>query len=79
MKLLILVIPLKKLTATQKINANEKKKLLGCDHDKYITTQEFNKWKADNFVARLAKAKLASKDDIANFFKKLYFYDKLKL
>ena len=36
---------------------------------KYITTQEFNKVTAENFVARLAQANLASKKDVANFDK----------
>ena len=40
------------------------------DHGKYITTQEFNKLTAENFTARLAKANLRSKYDIASFVKK---------
>ena len=50
------------------------------DHDyaKYITTQEFNKLTSDNFTARLAKANLASKNDIADFVKNTDFDDKLK-
>ena len=32
------------------------------DHDKYITTQEFNKLTSENFTARLAQASLASKN-----------------
>ena len=40
------------------------------DHDKYITTQEFNKLTSDNFNARIAQANLASKNDIANFVKR---------
>ena len=31
------------------------------NHDKYITTQEFNILIAENFVARVAQAKLAVK------------------
>ena len=31
------------------------------DHDKYITTSEFNKSTAENFAARLALAKLVTK------------------
>ena len=50
----------------------------GQDHDKYITTPEFNKLTAENFAARLAQANLASKSDIANFVKKTDFDDKLK-
>ena len=48
------------------------------DHDKYITTPEFNKLKAENFAARLAQVNLASKSHIANFVKKINFDDKLK-
>ena len=33
------------------------------DHNKYITTQEFNTLTADNFAVRLAQTKLATKDD----------------
>ena len=40
------------------------------DHDKYITTKEFNKLSSENFTARLAQADLASKSDIANFLEK---------
>ena len=36
-------------------------------YDKYISTQEFNKLMSDNVAARLKKAKLANKNDIANF------------
>ena len=49
-----------------------------CDHDKYITTQEFNKLTAGDFTARLAQANLASKNDIANFVKKTDFDNKLR-
>ena len=48
------------------------------DHDKYITTQEFNKLTLENTTGRLAQANLASKNDIANFIKKTDFDDKLK-
>ena len=33
------------------------------DHDKYITTPEFNKLTAENFAARLAQANLVTKTD----------------
>ena len=46
------------------------------DHDKYITTGEFNK--SENFTARIKQANLASKNDIANFVKKTDFDNKLK-
>ena len=47
-------------------------------HSKYITCPEFNKLTAESFAARLAQAKLASKNDIANFVKKTDFDNKLK-
>ena len=48
------------------------------DHDKYITTQEFNKLISETFTARLAQPNLARKSDIANFVKKTGFDDKLR-
>ena len=48
------------------------------DHDKYITTQEFNKLTAENFSAILAQANLVNKNDITNFVKNSYSDDKLK-
>ena len=49
------------------------------DHDKYIATQEFNKFTSENLTARLKQASLASKSDIANFVKKPTDFDnKLK-
>ena len=48
------------------------------DHCKQITTQEFNKLIAENFIARLGKSNLANKNDIANFVKKTNFDNKLK-
>ena len=44
-----------------------KKKITDHDHDKYITTQEFNKVTSKNFAAQ---AYLASKKDIAGLGKK---------
>ena len=35
-----------------------KKKITDYSHDKYITTQEFNKLTAENFAARLSQANL---------------------
>ena len=46
------------------------KKITDHDHDKYITTPEFNKLTAEIFDLRLKRADLASKNDIANFVKK---------
>ena len=48
------------------------KKITDHDHDKYITTPEFNKLTAESFAARLAQ------NDIANFIKKTDCDDKLK-
>ena len=50
------------------------------DHDKCITTPEFNKLTATNFAARLAQANLASKVIwlIVKIVKKTNFDDKLK-
>ena len=48
------------------------------NHDKYMSTQEFNELIADNFTARLAQVNLATNNDIVNFVKKTDFDDKLK-
>ena len=61
----------KKTDYNTKINEIEKKST-DHDHDKYITTQEFNKLTSDNFTVRLTQANLTSKNDIS------YFNDKLK-
>ena len=60
----MLVIYSKKLTITQKINEIENIITTDQDHDKYFTTQEFNKLTSENFPARLKQANLASKNDI---------------
>ena len=39
-------------------------------HDKYVTTNKVNKLTAEHFTARLVRANLARKRDIANFVKK---------
>ena len=54
-------------------------KITDHDHDKCITTQEFNKLTSENVTARLRQANLASKNDIADFVKKTSFDEKLKL
>ena len=43
------------------------------DHDKYITTTEFNKLTTEIFPERLKQASLASKNHSAGFVKKTYF------
>ena len=52
----------KKQTVAQK-SMNLKKKLTDHNHDKYITTPEFNTLAADVFNARLAQANLITKTD----------------
>ena len=47
------------------------------NHDKYITTQEFNKLTSENFAVRLEQANLASKNDIAALFKRHILMKKL--
>ena len=54
------------------------KKITDHNHDKYITTPEFNKLASKSFAARLKQAKLASKSDIANFVIKKDFNNELK-
>ena len=48
------------------------------DHSKYITTIKFNKLRIEDFTARLKKANLTTKGDIADFLKNADFDDKLK-
>ena len=48
------------------------------DHEKHITTKDFNKLTSENFTARLNQANFASKSNIANFTKKTDFDNKLK-
>ena len=75
--LLILVIQLKITDYNAKCNDIEKK-VTDHDHDKYATTQKFNKSTSDNFTARRKQANLASKNGIASFMEKADFGDKLK-
>ena len=42
------------------------KKVTDHDHDKYITTSEFNKLTAENFATRLAQVNLIIKEDFDN-------------
>ena len=75
--LLIPVIQHKKMTFTQKLVKLRKK----LDHDdaKYIIIREFNELTADYFAARLAQAKLATKDDTADFVKEKSFDNIIKI
>ena len=52
----------KKTDCDTKISELEKK-IADQNHDKYITTSEFNKLTAENFAARLAQANLIPKTD----------------
>ena len=77
LKLLILVIQLKKTNYNTKINEIENK-INDHDYAKFITTQELNRSTSDHFTARLAQAKLESKNDIANFVEETDSVDKIK-
>ena len=58
-----------------------KLKKIYIDHDhsnNYITAQSFNKLTSEIFVARLAQANLASKNNIADFLEKTDFDNKQK-
>ena len=46
------------------------------DHDKYISTPEFNKLTEDYFDSRLKEANLTNKSDTADFKKKKIFKEK---
>ena len=82
LKYLILVVYSKKLTIRKnlmklintkintKINKIENKITVDHNHDKYITTQEFNKSTSENYAATLAQTNLANKNDTANFVQK---------
>ena len=74
----VLVIQVKKKTGYNTKIKEIENKFPDHDHDKYITTPEFNKLRAENFLARFAKANLATKSDIANCLNKTDFDDKLK-
>ena len=68
----------KKTDYKKKINEIKNEITTNYDHDKYITTQEFNKITSENFTARLKQANLVKKNDITNFVKKTDFDDKQK-
>ena len=55
-----------------KINETEKK-VADHNHDKCITTPEFNKFTGEIFTLRLKWANLASKSDIANLINKIFW------
>ena len=62
-----------------KLSENEKK-IVDHDHDKYITTQEFNKLTTENSTARLKQKKnnLVTKVDAADFAEETDFDDELR-
>ena len=61
----MLVIQSKKTDNNPKINEIEKK-ITDHNHDKYITTPEFNKLTSENFAARLAQGNSVTKTDFDN-------------
>ena len=63
---------------SRKLMKLKKKKNPDNNHDKYITTPEFNAFTAEIFDLRLKRANLASKSDITNFVKKTDFDNKQK-
>ena len=69
----------KKIDYNTKISETENKIPTDHDHDKYITTEEFNKLTAESFTAILKEANVASKKYIANFVKNKSFHNKLKI
>ena len=60
----MLVVLLRKIIIQKLLKL--KKKLTDHNHDKYITTPEFNTLAADVFNARLAQANLVTKTDFDN-------------
>ena len=64
-KYLVLVIQSKKTDYNTKINEIEKK-ISDHNHDKYITTPEFNKLLSQNFAPRLMQANLVTKTEFDN-------------
>ena len=55
-----------------------KKKITDHDHDKYVTTSEFHELTAESFTARITRANLANKNDIADLVKTTDFDGTLK-
>ena len=63
------MLGIKKIDYDSKISEIGNKFTTDHDHNKYISTQEFNKLTSENLTARLAQAYLASKSDTANLVK----------
>ena len=51
-------------------NISEIENKITTDHDKYITSQEFNKLTSEHFIAKLVQANLESKSNITNIIKR---------
>ena len=62
---------------TQK-NSEIEKKITDHNHDKNITTPEFDNFTLEVFALRLKRANLASKKDIANFINNADFDNQVK-
>ena len=60
----MLVILSKKADYNTKISEIENKITSDHDHDKHITTQEFNKLTSENITARLKQANLTCNNDL---------------
>ena len=67
----------KKIDYNTKNNETEKK-IIDYNHDKCITTPEFNRFTKEIFDLTLKRANLASKSDIDNFVNKTDFDNNLK-
>ena len=67
----------KKIDYITKISKTEKQ-ISDHEHDKYLTTPEFDNLNEENFAARLEQVNLASKNNIAALYKKTDFANKLK-
>ena len=61
----MLIIQLEKIDYSTKVHETEKK-LLDHNHDKYITTPEFDKLTAEIFAARFVQANSVAKTNIDN-------------
>ena len=77
MKYLLLVIKSKKTDCNTKLSEIAKK-IFYHNHDKYITTLEFDQFTAEIFALRLKRTNLVGKSDIANLVNKTYFDETLK-
>ena len=66
-KLRILVIQSNKNVYDTKISQIESKITYHDHNEKYITTQEFNNLKSENFAAKLKQGNLVTKPDVDDF------------